>query len=278
MVNDRQTRIRRKARKRRDLVRQGKSRIVSRSIWLFLTRKCPLACRHCCVCGSPEGESMSMERGLEMKHQELLIDVLEKDFGAERPGDRRDAVERLFDSDRLTYTMQSTGSVKALGRAAWALQSSELGPVDSSPICPARPFLHLNPNGFLYNIGYTGEVHYCPFYTSIPLGNICNGPMDRILRRARRDPALRLLNDSGDIVEFAVRYGGMPLAEAQGLLHLKGRCVLHQKALAHYYAGRPGERPVLHGVFERERERKGEPPGSDRSSSVTDPIGRTASR
>ena len=193
------------------------------------------------------------ERGLSRKRQELLLDVLKDDLGAEQPADSQEELEHIFVSDRLTCTTRSTPPIKAIGRAAWAVGSDELGPVDARSECHCRSFLDLNPHGYLYNIGHTGEVHYCPFYASIPLGNIFEEPMERILRAARRDPALRLLSDTGDILEFAVSHCHMSSTEAQQILQRSGRCLLHQEALMRYYAKDPGRRPVFHGIFEQER-------------------------
>ncbi len=49
-----------KAKERLQLVREGKSKIVCRSIWLLITRKCPLECRHCYFCGSRDGKSLTL--------------------------------------------------------------------------------------------------------------------------------------------------------------------------------------------------------------------------
>ena len=54
--------LNKKAAKRFQLLREGKTKIVCRSIWLLITRKCPFKCRHCYFCGSPEGESMTEEQ------------------------------------------------------------------------------------------------------------------------------------------------------------------------------------------------------------------------
>ena len=51
-----------KAARRLQLLREGKTKIVCRSIWLRITRKCPLECRHCFAFGSPHGESMSLDQ------------------------------------------------------------------------------------------------------------------------------------------------------------------------------------------------------------------------
>ncbi len=54
--------IKEKAARRLQLVRDGKSKIVCRTIWILMTRKCPFECRHCYFCGSPQGETMSVEQ------------------------------------------------------------------------------------------------------------------------------------------------------------------------------------------------------------------------
>ncbi|MBT3231230.1 MAG: radical SAM protein [Calditrichaeota bacterium] len=51
-----------KAERRFRLLREGKTKIVCRSIWLLITRKCPFECRHCYFCGSPNGESMTVDQ------------------------------------------------------------------------------------------------------------------------------------------------------------------------------------------------------------------------
>jgi len=57
-----------KAARRWVLVQDKSSKIVCRSIWLLITRKCPLKCRHCYFCGSPTGESMTVEQARKMVH------------------------------------------------------------------------------------------------------------------------------------------------------------------------------------------------------------------
>jgi len=66
-----------KAVRRWQLVQEKKSKIVCRSIWLLITRKCPLRCRHCYFCGSPDGESMTVEQAQNMvKHLPAGVETI----------------------------------------------------------------------------------------------------------------------------------------------------------------------------------------------------------
>jgi len=66
-----------KAAKRFQLLREGKSKIICRSIWLLVTRKCPFECRHCYFCGSPKGESMTIAQAKQaVSHLPVRVETL----------------------------------------------------------------------------------------------------------------------------------------------------------------------------------------------------------
>jgi len=269
-----------KVTQRIQLVREGKSKIVCRTIWLILTRKCPLECRHCYLCGSRDGESITLpqvtriikhlpsgieslgitggepftnkkllyetlklvkkrnfpnltnidvqtigfwarnrayakkviqelidlgvnsfyiyghdkwhwEAGLNKERQEMVVDVLKNEFNAVHPEGRED-VERIFQGNRITYSLGETKLVNPLGRATWATNPEEWNPTKTD-ILGCHDFLYLKPTGYIYTINFNGEVHHGICLISRSLGNITLLNI-RLLRYSKKPGRISFFN------------------------------------------------------------------------------------
>ncbi len=344
MSNRVSTAIQLKAKTRYDLLHSGQTKIVCRSIWLLITRKCPHECRHCYFCGSPHGESMSIEQarqtiahlpanvetigisggepftepkllrktlefiqqrqfrnltqvniqttgfwannraqvvrtvrelialgtnsfyvygddpwhhetGLKPEQPALLIDVLQHEFGAQEMKKGFESLYSLFDRNSLTYSKRETVNILPIGRAAWATTPEEWQTARSVDHCKCRDFLTPNPNGYLYTINFNGEMHFCIFQTTPPLGNIFEQPLLKILRQAQRSEMFRVL-DRGDILEFAEKIAGETVDEAEAGIQRHGCCVYCTQLNRELYEGKP-EEPVLFSVYRNEKNQKG---------------------
>jgi len=197
-------------------------------------------------------DSWHIEQGLNPENPELLVEVLQNEFGAIEPS-KMMSLNHLFDRDTITYSTRKTRQILPIGRAKWATTPEEWRHIEKDPTCPCRDFLKLNPNGYLYTINFNGEVHFCIFQTAPSLGNIFERPLTQILKNARRRNILQIMS-RGDVRELGSKITGDSKEDAEKAISQRGRCLYCIDLLEKYFENR-NDKPVLYSVYEKERSR-----------------------
>jgi hypothetical protein len=192
------------------------------------------------------------ERGVRRERQEMLVDICRTDLGFSAPASGLDGVAAVLSREAApVVSLGSTGPVLPVGRAEWATNPEERKAMPRGESCPFRPFLRLSPNGYYLTVNVNGEVHFCLFLLTRPLGNAVREPIVRMLRRARRDRYFRLL-DQGTIPEFAEDQAGITPEEGRRRIAEQDACTFCIGVQRDLLAKR-SDRPFLLEVIERER-------------------------
>lgn len=175
------------------------------------------------------------EGGLNLKFQDNIVDVLKNKFHFEEEArNREENIEQILDRKRRHYTVRSTTQVVSVGRAAGKAKKSELRKTRVDPICHCGNFLVLHRGGYYYIVNFVGETHFCVWQTTTPLGNAIEESIPSMLKRAKKQKLFQILN-TGNILDLATDYFGLPKNQIVNRINEIGRCAFHQELSFKHY-------------------------------------------